>query len=194
MTNSQGCVDEAVKRLRIERMAQKSLFIAQKQICGACVRACYRICKVIAKRTRPFTESQMIKDCLAIAAAEVAPKQQNIFTVASRISEMGIVLTNQLKTKSESFMSFSLAFDDSTDVSDTEQLSVYIRGISSPFEIHKDIIGLFPMDARTQGIDVKDTVERIMEQQSLCRKSQIPECTGCCCKSHQLYSCKRTQL
>ncbi|KAI6648979.1 General transcription factor II-I repeat domain-containing protein 2 [Oopsacas minuta] len=96
--------DEAVKRLRTERISQKSLFVAQKQISEACVRASYRICEVIAKRTRPFTEGQMIKDCLAIAAAEVAPKQQNLFstisptpnTVASRISEMGIDLTNQL--------------------------------------------------------------------------------------------------
>ncbi|KAI6648708.1 General transcription factor II-I repeat domain-containing protein 2 [Oopsacas minuta] len=168
--------DEAVKRLRTERIAQKSMFVAQKQISEACVRVSYRISEVIAERTRPFMEGQMIKDCLTIAAAEVAPEQQNLFstisltpnTVASRISEMGIDLTNQLQKKSESFKSFSLAFDGSTDVSDTEQLSVYIRGISSPFEIHEDIIGLFPMDGRTQGIDVKGTVKRIMEQRLPC--------------------------
>ncbi|KAI6654440.1 General transcription factor II-I repeat domain-containing protein 2-like [Oopsacas minuta] len=155
--------NEPVKRLRTERIAKKSMFVDQKQMSEVFVRASYRICEVSANRTRPFTEGQMIKDCLAIAAAEVAPKQQNLFstisltpnTMASRIIEMGIDLTNQLQKKSESFKSFSLTFDGSTDASVTEQLSVYIWGIYSPFEIHEDIIGLFPIDRRTQGIDVR---------------------------------------
>ena len=160
--------DDAVKRLRAKRLTHESVFVAKKQISEALVRSSFRICEVIALRTLAFTEG---KDCLAIAAAEITPKQQNLssticltpITVPSRISEMGIDLTNQLKKKSESFSSFSLAFDVSTDVSHTERLYVYIRCIFSPFEIHEDIIGFFPMVGKTQGIDVKDTVKKIME-------------------------------
>ena len=68
-------------------------------------------------------------------------------------------ITRQLNHKGKRFIRFSLAFDGSTDVTDTEQLSIFIRRVSAPFEVHEDVVAIAPMKAKMQGSDVKAAVE-----------------------------------
>lgn len=70
------------------------------------------------------------------AAEIVCPDKRQAFanisltrnTVADRISEQTADLDSQLKRKVESFLAFSVAIDESTDITDIAQLAMFIRG------------------------------------------------------------------
>jgi len=81
---------------------------------------------------------------------QVCPKQRKKFeevslsrrTVARRIEEIGEDLKSQLKTRVSSFDLFSLALDESTDIDDTAQLLIFIRGISKKIEIREELLSM----------------------------------------------------
>ena len=72
---------------------------------------------------------------------EVCPEKKQAFSnvslsrkwnaVAERTCDLATNLYDQLMEKVKDFVSFSLAVDESTDASDTAQLSVFIRGVDS---------------------------------------------------------------
>jgi len=49
--------------------------------------------------------------------------------VAERISDLSANLDSQLKNKVKSFVMFSVAIDESTDISDVAQQAIFIRGV-----------------------------------------------------------------
>jgi len=49
--------------------------------------------------------------------------------VAGRISDTSANLDSQLKNKVKSFVMFSVALDESTDIADIAQLAILIRGV-----------------------------------------------------------------
>ena len=50
-------------------------------------------------------------------------------TVAERISNIFANLDSQVKNKVKLFVTFSVALDESTDISDVAQLAIFIRGV-----------------------------------------------------------------
>ena len=50
-------------------------------------------------------------------------------TVAERISDISANLDSQLKKKVKLFVIFSVALDESTDISDVAQQAIFIRGV-----------------------------------------------------------------
>ena len=61
-------------------------------------------------------------------------------------------------------MCFSLAFDESSDIKDTAQLAVFIRGVSSELSVHEDLLGLVSLRGRTRVIDTKEAVVRFLHE------------------------------
>lgn len=51
-------------------------------------------------------------------------------------------------------MFYSIALDESTDMSHTAQSAVFIRGVSEDFEITEELLGLQPMKGTTQSTDL----------------------------------------
>ena len=70
----------------------------------------------------------------------------------------------QLSEKAAKFVLFSLAFDESNDITDTAQLSIFIRGITDYFEIHEDFVGLDGLNDCTRGIDVAEAVVKVVAE------------------------------
>ncbi|VVC45919.1 Hypothetical protein CINCED_3A001718 [Cinara cedri] len=60
-------------------------------------------------------------------------------TITRRIENVGDNLLNELIKKTKTFQYFSLALDESTDIVDSAQLIVFIRGINEKFEITEEI-------------------------------------------------------
>ena len=52
-------------------------------------------------------------------------------TIAERTCDLATNLHDQLMERGKDFVAFSFAVDESTDASDTAQLSVFIRGVDS---------------------------------------------------------------
>lgn len=61
---------------------------------------------------------------------------------------------DQLREKAKHFHSYSLALDESTDVTDTAQLAVYLRGVDNNSEVMKELLSVIPMHGQTTGQEI----------------------------------------
>jgi len=65
--------------------------------------------------------------------------------VAKMVSDISANLDSQLKKKVESFVIFSVALDESTDISDIAQQAIFIRGVDETLSVTEEFLGLVPM-------------------------------------------------
>ena len=85
-------------------------------------------------------------------------------TVAERISEISANLDSQLKNKAKSFVTFSIALDESTDISDVAQLAIFIRGVDKTLSGTEEILGLVPMMDTTTANDIFNSVFGVLNR------------------------------
>ncbi|CAE1240396.1 unnamed protein product [Acanthosepion pharaonis] len=73
----------------------------------------------------------------------------SIYVVSSYLS-IYLYLEKQLKHKIKSFIAFSVAIDESTDITDVVQLAIFIRGVDKTLTVSGEFLELVPMmDTRT---------------------------------------------
>ncbi|UYV75067.1 EPM2AIP1 [Cordylochernes scorpioides] len=129
---------EALKR---GLKSQQSLFTKVKTEQEAATRASFRVALEIAKRGTPFTDGEMIKECIIAVVEEMCPEKVNLLktvsmsanTVARRVENIAENISSQLFDKNGHVEWFSLALDESTDVSDTAQaqllVPIFFKGV-----------------------------------------------------------------
>uniref|UniRef100_A0A674JUH9 SPIN-DOC-like zinc-finger domain-containing protein n=1 Tax=Terrapene triunguis TaxID=2587831 RepID=A0A674JUH9_9SAUR len=130
----------------------------------------FQISKEIAAAGKCFTEGEFLKKCMLIAVSELCPEKRGIFenvslsrmTVQRRIADISTNLSDQLKQRVSEFCFYSLAMDESTDLKDTAQLLIFIRGIDKNFEITEELVGMCSMMGRTTGKDISSEVIKCM--------------------------------
>lgn len=113
-------VDELLSRLK----KQQSVFIHSRDISDAAVKASYLIAQEIVVASYPFSVGEFVKTCMVKAVEIVCPDKRQAFakisltrnTIADRISDLSMDLYSQLKNKVKDFIAFSVAIDDSTDI------------------------------------------------------------------------------
>ncbi|CAB4067052.1 unnamed protein product [Lepeophtheirus salmonis] len=88
-----------------------------------------------------------------IKASElVCPEKQQAFadislmknTIAERISELLEDLNSQLKQRVRCFIAFSVAIDESTDITDVAQLAIFIRGVHNKLTVTEEFVEFGP--------------------------------------------------
>ena len=88
-------------------------------------------------------------------------------TVARRIEDVAGDIENTLKVRASKFIFFSIAADESNDMTDTAQLSIFIRGIDDDFKITEEMLTLFPMKGTTKGCDIFSAVQSTFNRYNL---------------------------
>uniref|UniRef100_A0A674I7K9 SPIN-DOC-like zinc-finger domain-containing protein n=1 Tax=Terrapene triunguis TaxID=2587831 RepID=A0A674I7K9_9SAUR len=134
----------------------------------------FKISKEIAAAGKCLTEGELLKKCMLIAVSELCPEKRGIFenvslsrmTVRRRIADISTNLSDQLKQRVSEFCFYSLAMDESTDLKDTAQLLIFIRGIDKNFEITEELAGMCSMTGRTTGKEISSEVIKCTNDKS----------------------------
>ena len=88
-------------------------------------------------------------------------------TVADRVWELANDLKTQLMNKGKDFVAYSLAVDESADVTDTAQLSIFIRGVDSSLGVTEELLGIKSMHGTTTGKDIFEEVSECVNELKL---------------------------
>ncbi|UYV82126.1 EPM2AIP1 [Cordylochernes scorpioides] len=163
---------EALKR---GLKSQQSLFTKVKTEQEAATRASFRVALEIAKRGKPFTDGEMIKECIIAVVEEMCPEKVNLLktvsmsanTVARSVENIAENISSQLFDKNGHVEWFSLALDESTDVSDTAQVLIYIRGVDKSYEVHEELLDMYSIHGTTTGTDIFKGVEMAINKKNL---------------------------
>ncbi|XP_050528216.1 general transcription factor II-I repeat domain-containing protein 2B-like [Daktulosphaira vitifoliae] len=162
--------DMIEEKLRIDKLALlmkniQGLYLSLKtghKDSEASIKASYIIAQKIVAKSKPFTDGEFIKECMEVSFEILCPAQKQIFsklslsgvTIARRIEELGTNIESTLKERISKFIFYSLALDESTDLSDTIQLAIFVRGVDSNFNITEELAALFPMKGTTKSCNI----------------------------------------
>ena len=122
----------------------------------------YVLSELIAKHSKPFTEGDFIRQCLIETAKIVCPGNLKAFqtialsrnTVAERVTYLAANLSEQIKAKSSSSESFSIACDESRVICGMAQLAVFLRASDADFNIFEQLLELITYAGTTTGQDI----------------------------------------
>ncbi|KAL3855451.1 hypothetical protein ACJMK2_014662 [Sinanodonta woodiana] len=86
-------------------------------------KASYKVAYVLAKSGKPFTDGEVVKECLLEVAEELCPEKSKRFenealsanTIARRVADMGENFVTQIAKNASKFRHFSIAVDESLD-------------------------------------------------------------------------------
>ena len=67
---------------------------------------------------------------------------------------MGDNIEKTRKDKTQDFKFFALALDETTDITNTVHLAIFIRGVTSDFKIQENLLSLESMHGTTRGEDL----------------------------------------
>lgn len=136
---------EIAQELKGKLRLQQSLFTKSTAKNNAAMKASFIVAEEIAKASKSFSEGAFLKQCMLKVCEQVCPDQLQIFknislsrnTIADRVKELSENLATQLAEETRSYTA-SLAVDESTDNTDTAQLSIFIRGVKSDLSVTEE--------------------------------------------------------
>ena len=148
--------------LKTSLIAEQNVFQKQAAQLNAIVYASMRISHVIGKKMKPFSGGEYIKECLMAAVEEIAPDKIKAFTqinlshqtVTRRINDISTEIS--LTLNGEKFVCFSLALDETIDIKNTAQFSIFIRGVDKQMNVTEEFLDLVSLKDTTSGNDIKD--------------------------------------
>lgn len=154
----------------------ENLETAPKSLSVKATAASYDLSLLIAKNHKPFTEGNLIKQCiieavksfdnnLTLAQAESIQLSRN--TVARRISNINEALEDKLKTLLSTCEFFSLCLDESTDIKHISNLSIFVRIVQSDFSCIEELLNFVPLHGTTTGSDIFLGVENSLKKFNL---------------------------
>lgn len=154
--------EDKVSSLKKSLSSQRQIFTKQTQQNESAVKASFKVSHILAKAGKPFTDGQLVKNCLLTAVEEICPDKLPFFnaislsanTVARRTEDLGKNFAHQLKDACKDFEWFSIAMDESTDVTDSAQVLLFVRGVNSEFKITEELADVHSMESRTTGVEI----------------------------------------
>ncbi|XP_065665730.1 general transcription factor II-I repeat domain-containing protein 2A-like [Hydra vulgaris] len=177
--------DKFKGQFRIDKIELlKKTFLAQQSVMKTKVISSYSATKIsflmaeaIAKSGKPFCTGDLLKNCLKIFCKEICPEKTPTVedlslshqTIAGRVEDLSKNIELSLKEKLNKCEAYSLALDESTDRGDTAQLAIFIRGITSNFEVIEELLDINQMKDTTRGEDILSEVKKTLV------KFELPE-------------------
>ncbi|XP_065665446.1 general transcription factor II-I repeat domain-containing protein 2-like [Hydra vulgaris] len=121
--------------------------------------ASYEVSLLLAKNCKPFSDGKIIKESLEIVFKNICPKKLKILN--------NISLSRQTITRRTCDIADDLTIDESTDILQTAQLAIYIRGIDNDFLVTEELLDIYPMQGRTTGEDIFLAMKKVFKKFNL---------------------------
>jgi hypothetical protein len=160
-------------QLKKKLFQQKALFTNETKQQQEALLASYFVTYELMKAKKALSDGELIKNC-AIKMAEafnenkVGNKFQtvplSIQTVTRRLEDISNQISNNVKDIIAKCSYFSIALDESTDVSDTNQLLIFVRAIMEDFTISEELLKVCSLHSTTRGVDIFNAVKRAVEE------------------------------
>ncbi|GFY33657.1 SCAN domain-containing protein 3 [Trichonephila clavipes] len=133
----------------------------------------------IAKRGKPYTDGEYMKNCFINASEELFQDFKNKADILKRIKELPLsaktiqdrtikicsnITTQHIEDlKLVSAFSIAVSIDEFCDINDAAQVSLFVRFMShsGPKE---ELLGLLPLKGQTQGEDIANAVIECMDK------------------------------
>ena len=136
---------------------QQPVFTSSRDTSATAVKASYLTANDIGLASKPYSEGEFVKTCILKGAEIVCSEKLQVFadisltrnTVAERVSHIFTNLDGLLKNKVKLFVTFSVALDESTDISDVVQRAIFIRGVDETLSVTVEFLGLVLMTDTT---------------------------------------------
>ncbi|CAI5694542.1 unnamed protein product [Oreochromis niloticus] len=171
-----------VKELKSQLSGQQSFFTQQTSKAKAATEASFRVSHIIVKNKTSFQDGDMVKEAFVEEAdslfrdfknkAEITSSikalQLSRSTVTRRCEAMAEDLTQQLWKDIGDCQCFSLQLDESTDVSDTAQVCIFIRMVFTDITAKEELLTVLPMKEQMRGEDIFQSFKNFIE------KTQLP--------------------
>lgn len=128
--------------------------------------ASYVVAWNIGKALKSFQEGEFIKSCMVDVVNILCPQELTNFknlhlsrqTISRRIELLSTCTSRQVDEKIRKFVYFSLALDESTDLIDTAQLAIFVRGVDDKLNVGEYVLELIPLADTTRGEDIFNAV------------------------------------
>ncbi|XP_045465147.1 general transcription factor II-I repeat domain-containing protein 2A-like isoform X1 [Harmonia axyridis] len=149
---------------------EQAMFTRPVKQSKAATIASFKISHILAKHKKPFEDGSVVKEAFIEAGetlfAEFKNKTEIISaikelqlsraTVTRRVEVMSQDMADQLKHDIMKSTYFSLQFDESTDITDTAQLCIFIRMVFSDMSAKEEFLTMIPLKGKTRGEDIYD--------------------------------------
>ena len=86
------------------------------------------------------------------------------FTVLRKTNDLSDNIKEILKERLKSCEAFSLALDESIDISDTAQLVIFNRSVTADFDIVEELLDMASLSSTTTGQDICEQVLKVVEK------------------------------
>jgi hypothetical protein len=139
------------------------------------MKASYAVSEIIAKRLKPHDDGEFVTECLEVVGDIICPENETLissisllrFTVSHRKDDISQMTETKLHDLSQKSEAFSIAVDESTDVADTVQLAIFIRGVDINFNITEELDALCNMKGSITGTELYEQVMRVIDKFNL---------------------------
>ena len=133
--------------------------------------AWYEIALMLFKKSKSFRDGELVKQW-AIKMAhvfekdKVARKFETISlshqTIARRVSDLCKHVLFKLRSIVENCLYFSLALHESTDISDTSELLIFIRTVDENFTVQEELVKVCFLNEDTKGSNIYAALKSVI--------------------------------
>ncbi|XP_065673851.1 general transcription factor II-I repeat domain-containing protein 2A-like [Hydra vulgaris] len=168
---------KAIEELQKSQKSSNSVFNNWMQSSNNINMASFVFSHEIAKRGKPYADGEYIKNCFINASEELFRHFKNKAGILKRIKEiplsaktikdktikMCLNITTQHIEDLKLILALSLAVDESCDINNTAQVSLYVRFMSHSGP-NEELLGLLPLKGQTRGEDIANAVIKCMDK------------------------------
>ncbi|XP_066963213.1 general transcription factor II-I repeat domain-containing protein 2A-like [Macrobrachium rosenbergii] len=163
---------EKISFLQKSLKGQQSVFAKKVKEYDASLKTSFLISQILAKRLKPYSDGEVVKECLCVASDNMFPDKKKLvenislsrYTVARRKDSLSGNIESTMAKRVSAFSSYSVALDESCDTTDTAQLAVYSRGVDNDYNITEEMASLQSMKGTTTGQTIFDELEKVLSR------------------------------